>query len=150
MIAAFGLPLEPSPGRIQLGDEAVRGVHLTRLAPDGRGKAGTDGDKVMIGLSAGWPIVLAPPNDLLGLTITEGIEDGLSAHSFTGLGAWVSGGAKRLPPLANVIPGYIEAVRVMADADADGIRFARILFDAIRGRVSDARLVLPLAAREAA
>lgn len=150
MIAGFGLPLEIEPGRIRLPDDHLRGVHITRLAADGLGKAGTDNDKVMVGLSAGWPIVLAAPNDLLGLAIAEGIEDGLSAHAFTGLGAWASGGAKRLPPLADVIPGHVEAVRVMADADADGVRFARILFDTIRGRVPDARLVLPLAAREAA
>lgn len=41
----------------------------------------------MIGRSKGAPIVLAPLNDLLGLIVTEGIEDALSAHQATGLGA---------------------------------------------------------------
>ena len=34
----------------------------------------------MLGSSSGWPIVLAPANDLLALSITEGIEDGLIIH----------------------------------------------------------------------
>jgi hypothetical protein len=33
----------------------------------------------MIGFSAGFPIVLAPPTDLLAFGITEGIEDRLYA-----------------------------------------------------------------------
>jgi hypothetical protein len=36
------------------------------------GKAGTERDKIMLGSSIGHPIVRAPPNDLLGLAITEG------------------------------------------------------------------------------
>ena len=64
----------------------MRGVHITRLAADGSGKAGTDRDKFMRGLARGSPIVLAPPNDLLGLAITEGIEDALSVYAATGLG----------------------------------------------------------------
>src|SRR5438094_729787 len=36
MIAAFGLPDEPEPGRFTLPERKIRGVHLTRLAPDGR------------------------------------------------------------------------------------------------------------------
>jgi hypothetical protein len=34
----------------------------------------------MIGHSIGAPIVLAPPNELLGMAVTEGIEDALSSH----------------------------------------------------------------------
>jgi hypothetical protein len=73
MIAAFGLPSEPEPGQLAIADDAVCGVHITRLAPNGLGKACTDADKIMIGMSVGSPIVLGPPNDLLGLAITEGI-----------------------------------------------------------------------------
>ncbi|RWN58465.1 hypothetical protein [Mesorhizobium sp.] len=61
-------------------------MHLTRLRPDGSGKA-EEPAKIMIGRSKGAPIVLAPLNDLLGLIVTEGIEDALSAHQATGLGA---------------------------------------------------------------
>src|SRR5262245_9189380 len=41
MIAAFGLPDEPEPGVLRIALEAVTGAHITRLAPDGRSKAGT-------------------------------------------------------------------------------------------------------------
>src|SRR6266699_5388478 len=38
MIASFGLPAEPEAGRLAIGDRAVVGVHITRLAIDGSGK----------------------------------------------------------------------------------------------------------------
>jgi hypothetical protein len=80
MIAAFGLAYETEPGVLAIADRAIAGVHLTRLKPDGSGKAADEPAKIMIGHSTGSPIVLAPPNDLLGLAITEGIETGLSVH----------------------------------------------------------------------
>jgi hypothetical protein len=97
MIAAFGLAREPSPGEIVIDDVEVRGVHLTKLKLDGSAKAGTEADKTMIGRSNRSPIVLASINDGLGLAITEGIEDALSVHEVTGLGAWAAGAAGRLP-----------------------------------------------------
>jgi hypothetical protein len=96
MIAAFGLAHEVEPGIIAIADDAVVGVHLTRLLPDGSDRNRGPQGKIMIGRSAGWPIVLAPPNDLLGLVITEGIEDALSAHEATGRGAWAAGCAAML------------------------------------------------------
>jgi hypothetical protein len=42
MIAAFGMAIEPDePGKLAIGVDAVKGVHLTRLLPDGSGKAGS-------------------------------------------------------------------------------------------------------------
>ena len=78
MIAAFGMAGEPEPG-ILAAPKRVTGVHLTRLAgdgdkaPDASGKA-----KIMLGVCKGSPITISPPNDLLGMAVTEGIEDGLS------------------------------------------------------------------------
>ena len=69
MLAAFGLPAVPEPGMLELVPTAIKGVQLTRLAPNGSGKAGTEQDKVTIGRCRGVPIVLAPPNDLLALVI---------------------------------------------------------------------------------
>jgi len=46
------------------------------VTPDGR-KAPVDPVKIMLGPSAGLPIVLAPANDLLAIDIAEGIEKGL-------------------------------------------------------------------------
>jgi AAA domain len=65
MIAAFGIPEEPEPGVLAISANEIRGVHLTRLKPDGSGKAGTERDKIMLGSSSGWPVVLAPASDLL-------------------------------------------------------------------------------------
>jgi hypothetical protein len=142
MIAAFGLAIEPEPGVIQMRDQDLRGVHITRLAPGGRGKAGTECDKVMIGRSLGSPIVLAPLNDLLGLTICEGIEDCLSVHEATGLGAWAAGSAARLPALADALPSYIDSLTVMVDADRDGRRYAGELVELIQRRDIEVRSVL--------
>src|SRR6516225_2638286 len=74
----------------------------------------------MIGKSLGMPIVLAPPNDLLGLAITEGIEDALSVHQASGLGAWAAGSASRMPALADAIPFYMNFVTIVVDDDDAG------------------------------
>jgi hypothetical protein len=147
MIAAFGLAREvDEPGVMAIADSAVTGVHLTRLKPDGSSKATfedpDENAKIMVGYSAGSPIILAPPNDLLGLAITEGIEDGLSVHEDTGLGVWAAGAASRLPALAPVVPSYIDCTTVIADDDRDGRRFASELADGIRARRMDARAII--------
>jgi Toprim domain len=146
MIAAFGLAHEIEPGVIAIADRDVTGVHLTRLLPDGSGKAvfedPDENAKIMIGFSAGSPILLAPPNDLLGLAITEGIEDGLSVHEDTGLGVWAAGAASRMPALAPVVPSYIDCTTVVADDDRDGRRFASELAEGLRARNMDARAII--------
>jgi hypothetical protein len=134
MIAAIGLADEPEPGALAIRDDVVRGVHLTRLKPDGGGKAGTAADKLTIGQgSVGTPIVLAPPNDLMGLAITEGIEDGLSVKAATGLGAWAAVSAGRMSALADVVPDYVECVTIFGHRDAAGEYGAREL----AGRLAD-------------
>jgi Toprim domain len=142
MIAAFGLAHEVEPGVIAIADDAVRGVHITRLSPDGSDRERGDKSKIMVGHSVGFPIVLAPPNDLLSMTIAEGIEDSLTVHQSTGLGAWAAGAASRMPALADVIPSYIECVTVLTDDDADGRRFAGELADRIRARRIQVRQVV--------
>src|SRR5262249_6021270 len=109
MIACFGLASEPEPGLLHPPD-IVSGVHLTRLNTDGRkapdpktGKA-----KIMIGSCVGSPIVIAPPNDLLALAITEGIEDALTLYQALGVGAWAAGAAGFMSDLAPLVPSYIE------------------------------------------
>ena len=65
MNAAFGIPDEPKPGIV--GEPSgVSAVHLTLLRPDGSGKADISPNKLIIGRPLNRPIVLAPPNDLLG------------------------------------------------------------------------------------
>jgi hypothetical protein len=134
MIAAFGLPDEVEPGVISIRQANVVGVHVTRLSADSVRKAGTENDKIMVGHSAGSPIVLAPPNDLLGLVVVEGIEKGLALLSETGLGVWVAGSASRMPALADAIPAYVDCVTVFSDGDKDGDLHALTLAKAVRRR----------------
>jgi hypothetical protein len=131
MIAAFSLANEPECGAIEISDSAVRAVHPTRLATDGSGRTG----KIMLGRNAvGAPIVLAPPNDLLGLAICEGIEDALSVHEATGLGAWAAGAANRMPALADTVPACVECVTVIADDNQVGRDYATALASRLKAR----------------
>jgi hypothetical protein len=133
MIAAFGLVDEPQPGVLGKPRD-VNSVHLTLLKPDGSGKAEVKPNKLIIGSPCGLPIVLAPPNDLLGLAICEGIEDALTAHTATGLGAWAAGAAGFLPKLTDAVPSYIEAVTVFAHGDNAGEDNAGKLASVLRRR----------------
>jgi hypothetical protein len=134
MIAAFGLANESEPGVIA-SPTNITGVHITKLtpygvkAPDSNGKA-----KRMLGTCKGMPIVLAPPNDLLGMTITEGIEDALSVYAVTGLGVWAAGSAGFMPVLANVVPKYIETVTIYQHADDAGRTYSNQLAEALTRR----------------
>jgi hypothetical protein len=143
MIAPFGIPSEPEPGRLTTADNEVVGVHITKLKADGSGKAGTKADKIMIAKSVGSPIVLAPANDLLGMAITEGIEDGLSIHQITGLGVWAAGSAARMPGIAAAIPTWIECVTIVADDDFNGRRYAAELASRLADRGIHTNITLP-------
>jgi phage/plasmid primase-like uncharacterized protein len=134
MIAAFGLADEPDPGVIAISGGKITGIHLTRLLPDGSDRERGDDAKIMLGLSMGSPIVLAPPNDLNGMVITEGIEDALTVHQATGLGAWAAGSAGRMSALADTLPRYIECVTVCAHDDPAGRDGALALADALDRR----------------
>jgi hypothetical protein len=144
LICAYGMAAEPAYSAVgenveadlEIAPNAVTAVHLTRLLLDGSGKQPGDGNKITIGRPKGSPIELAPPNDLLGMLITEGVEDALSLHKATGLGAWAAGSAPLMPHLADVVPSFIEAVTVVGDPDANGIRYARELAARLRARGS--------------
>ena len=112
----------------------VEAVHLTLLRRDGNGKAEVERPKLFIGSPGNLPVVLAPPNDLLALAITEGIEDGLTAHHVAGLGAWAAGSAGRMPAIAETLPGYIESVTIFAHADKAGQDGALALAEALDRR----------------
>jgi hypothetical protein len=127
MIAAFGIPDEPEPDVIALPNSQIRGVHLTRLAPDGHDRDRSQKAKIMIGFSKGSPLVLSPPTDGLGLIVSEGIENALSGFEATGLCAWAAGSASRLPALAAAIPNWVESLTILADNDVDGRRHAALL-----------------------
>jgi hypothetical protein len=122
MLAAFGIPAEDEPGRLNVSSMAVHDLHITRLRPDGMAKAEIDNPKIMLAASSGLPIVCAAVNDGGGLVICEGIEDALSIHQATGLGAWAAGSAGRLSGLARSVPLYVESVTVSIDDDDTGRR----------------------------
>jgi hypothetical protein len=143
LIAAFGLPVEIEPGILSINDDQVQGVHLTLLRPCGSAKAGTDRDKFMLGPSRGFPIVLASTNDLLGLTVSEGIENALSIYEATGLGAWAAGSASRIPALARIVPDHCEVVTIAADGDEAGRRAAAAFLEVNTTRGIDAEIVVP-------
>jgi hypothetical protein len=132
MIAAFGIN----------APREIIAVHLTKLKPDGSGKAEVEPNKTMIGSPSGRPIIIAPPNDLLGLAITEGIEDALSVHQATGLGAWAAGSAPHLGKLGDAVPGWIDSVTIYTDADADrqGERNAALLAERLNARGIEATI----------
>ncbi len=137
LIAALGLPEEPEPDLLTIANDAVRAVHLVRLAADGLARL----DKTTIGPMKGFPIVVAPANDLLAIGITEGLEDALSVHEMTGLGAWAGGGASHLSALADAVPTYIECVSVFEDDDDDGRRYSAKLAARLGARGFEAVVV---------
>jgi hypothetical protein len=122
VIAAFGTPEETEPGVLAMRDDAVVGVHLIRLLPDGsdRDRAHPKG-KISIGKCPGTPIVVSPFHDSNNaLVIAEGIEDALSAHDAMGIAAWAAGGASRMPALADTVPDYVDAINVLEDDNPAG------------------------------
>jgi hypothetical protein len=143
LIAAFALVPEIEPGVLAVPTD-VRAVHLTLLRPDGTGKADVDPDKIIVGSPSGKPIVLAPPNDLLGMCFAEGIEDGLTAFGATNLGTWAAGAAGFLPALADVVPFYIECATIFSHDDPAGQRGASLLGDRLLAReISEVRIEGP-------
>ncbi len=140
MIGCFALPDEPEPGALHIDAATIRGVHLTLIKPDGSGKAGTEQDKIAIGRNHTLPVVLAPPNDGLGLIVAEGIEDALTAHQRSGLGAWAAGSAGRLPGLAQHMPDWIECVTLIEDDNKAGRNGCRALGETLHARNIEVRI----------
>jgi hypothetical protein len=115
--------LSTSLNRVCSVHRIVGAVHLTLLRADGSDKADVEPNKLTVAQPCGRPIVIAPPNDLLGMAVTEGIEDALSVHEATGLGVWAAGCAGYMPALASAVPDYIEALTIYGHDDG-GRRYA--------------------------
>jgi hypothetical protein len=133
LIAAYGDAGELEPG-VLAEPRNVNAVHLVLLKSDGSGKTDATPNKITVGSPAGQPIILAPLNDLLGLAITEGIEDALSVHTACGLGAWAAGGASHMPALAGAVPDYVDWFRIIADGNETGYRNAFELYSSLIDR----------------
>lgn len=107
----------------RFGENKPTGVHLTKLKPDGSGKAGTDKDKIMIGASQGQPIVIADNPEREELIIAEGIEDAASLAIVTGWSAWAAGSAGRI---AHVVAAAPRSLRVYLASDLDWGKHDRV------------------------
>jgi hypothetical protein len=120
---------------VQIVDADVLGVHLIKLKPDGSDRLrDIENAKITIGRDVVAPIILAPINDLLALTIGEGVEKTLADHRVSGAGAWASASAARLPGLADLVPSYIECVTVLVDENDDGRKYSNKLAARLHAR----------------
>jgi len=100
-------------------------LHFTRLAADGRGKAGTDRDKLLLtGHRKRGGVIRLWSDDAVtyGLAVAEGIETALAAaHAYTPVWAAIDAGNLAALPVL----GGIETLIIVADHDDAGIRAAR-------------------------
>jgi hypothetical protein len=101
---------------------ALRAVHRTFLARDGRGKAPVEPAKMTLGPTAGAVIQLAEPQPGRPLVIGEGIESAASAGLILGCPAWGAIAACNLSRIE--LPPAVVEVIIAADADAVGQREA--------------------------
>ena len=139
MIATYALAEEPRPGKLAALHD-VRAVHITSLLPDGSDRERGGSAKITIASPCTYPIVLAPPNDLLGLAITEGVEAALTVHQATGLGAWAAGAAPFMPALADAVLDYIEEVVTIYAHNDGGRHHALVLADRLAARDFEVRI----------
>jgi hypothetical protein len=102
-------------------------LHFTRLAPDGRGKAGSQHDKRLLSghRKVGGVIRLWPDETVTnGLAVSEGIESGLcAAHAFTPVWVYQSYGQQ---PISMVASSALAVVSLAAQGLADVARDDRL------------------------
>jgi hypothetical protein len=99
----------------------LTGLHLTRLARNGQGKAGTEKDKIMLGPSNGQPIIVHDNPERGELIVAEGIEDAASWAVATGWTCWAAGAAVRVPKVMAHAKGF-EHVYLSLDFDGAGLK----------------------------
>ena len=100
-------------------------LHFTRLATDGRGKAGTECDKLLLGghRKKGGVVRLWPNESVTtGLALAEGIESALAAARLF-QPVWAAIDASNLAQFP-VLPG-VDALTIFADHDNIGIIAAK-------------------------
>jgi len=121
-------------------------LHFTKLAADGRGKAGSECDKLLMsghrkkdGCIRLWPDEAVTQ----GLAIAEGIESALAAaHAHTPVWAAIDAGNLRAFPLLH----GIDALTIFADHDDAGLTAAK---ECARRWLAAGAEVIVLRAREA-
>jgi hypothetical protein len=106
----------------RFGTGKITGVHLTKLASDGHGKAGTDKDKIMLGSSQGQAILVHDSTDRDELVITEGIEDAASYALVMGWSSWAAGSSGRIPSIVEQA-GRFGRLFLAVDNDFRGVNY---------------------------
>lgn len=138
MLAPFGIAAEPELGTYEIWRRCVVGAHITLLTQDGQKARDREGrTKIILGRRHDAPLMLVPPNDGMSLVIGEGIEKSLAWAEATGVGAWASGTAGRLPAMAKFVPRWIEHVTIIEDDNEAGRKGCRALGNALTARETD-------------
>ena len=117
----------------------VIGIQRTYLAEDGSGKARVPKAKLSLGGVSGGAIRLAPA--AARLTVTEGLEDGLTLQQERGCAVWVAAGSTMLPKM--LFPAGVNAVEIGGDGDEPGRIAAERAGEAYASRGIAARLFYP-------
>jgi hypothetical protein len=103
----------------RFGTGDVLAVHLTKLLPNGSGKADVEKQKIMLGHgSVGQPIVVHENDSGAELFVTEGIEDAASVALATGWTSWAAGAAARIPAVLSGKRGFGPVYLGVDDDDA--------------------------------
>jgi len=106
------------------GAGAMRGVHRTWLAPDGKGKAAIETQRRAMGHLLGNAVRLTPHDDIL--VVGEGIETMLSlVETVPGLPVWAALSASHLG--AVLLPEGVQRLYIAIDRDPAGQRAAERL-----------------------
>jgi len=103
--------------RVRLADGSFAGIHLTFVAPNGKGKAPVDPAKKMLGPVRGGAVRLGPV--ARSIIVCEGIETGLAIANATGKSVWCALSAGGIAALE--LPPEVEDVTIAADNDANNV-----------------------------
>ena len=120
-------------------DNKLIGIQRTYLASDGSGKANVPKAKLSLGAVSGGAIRLAPA--AANMTVTEGLEDGLTLQQKMGCAVWVAAGATMLPKM--IFPAGVNRVGIGGDGDEAGRIAARKAAAAYSGRGIKAHCFFP-------
>ncbi|NNE83364.1 MAG: AAA family ATPase, partial [Alphaproteobacteria bacterium] len=137
--SAMVAPMVASSALCGSSDDWFTGVHVTRLARDGRSKADSD-PRRMRGLSKGSVVPFGPPEGDI-LFVAEGLETAMSVYQATGKSTWSALSAGNMNAIA--IPSWTKEVIVCADNDNAGLKAAKPLAERVAAMGKTARLAIP-------
>lgn len=116
----------PHPAMVAVvrdADGASMSLHVTYVAPDGRGKAFGKKSRLMFGPMQGGAVHLTPPGPALALG--EGIETCLAYRARTGLPVWAALTTSQYASFR--LPRGVRKLVIAADGDKGGMNAATML-----------------------